>query len=269
MMEMVILRMQINEYLAPFYRFVIIREQSQAHLLFDPDEKILRFESNNDLTKWLKGHERQLRAMLHNKRRDTFYPGFRLTFAMRNQKDVAAYNDRSKIVVLDKREEPHKNYVLDGSEERLDKLFTDASFLEDKGMGGIAVIHQDLDGEYHLYHETIKQEGSCQLELLAAVRGLEILHNVDKVRIITDSQYVRKGLTEWIVNWELNEWMTVNGEKVKNIDVWQKFNELSKGKYIEFEWVKGHTNHFENTLCDLYAKSASRHSFFYKEWVKM
>ncbi|WBW99763.1 RNase H family protein [Oceanirhabdus sp. W0125-5] len=54
----------------------------------------------------------------------------------------------------------------------------------------------------------------------------------------------------------MNGWLTANGEKVKDIDNWVKFDKLTEGKYIEFQWVKGHSDHFENTLCDLYAKDA-------------
>ena len=68
---------------------------------------------------------------------------------------------------------------------------------------------------------------------------------------------MRMGLMEWLVYWTLNDWMTVNGEKTKNKELWQVFNHFSLGNYIEFQWVKSHNNHFENTLCDLYAKDAS------------
>lgn len=104
------------------------------------------------------------------------------------------------------------------------------------------MIHQDLDGDYHLYRETIQQEGSCRLELLEAIRGLEILERVDRVRIVTDSQYVRKGLTEWIVNWELNDWMTVNGEKVKNIESWKRFMTCQKGNISSFNGLRAIRN---------------------------
>jgi len=74
------------------------------------------------------------------------------------------------------------------------------------------------------------------IELEAAIKGLEILKDVVQIRIISDSQYVRKGLTEWGPIWELNDWHTVNGDKAKNIGYWKYFNILSIGKYIEFEW---------------------------------
>lgn len=256
-MKMTVLKMKIMDQAAGSYRIRIERATEEAELLFDPINKSLGFSMDTPFSVWLQGHERQLRAMLHNKRLDTFYPGFELTFAMREGKDVAAYNDRTKLVVLDKRGGKNRNYVIDQSDQAIDHLYTDASFMEEKGIGGIAVIHKNPAGDYRLIQESVVDEGSCRLELLAAVRGLEEIGDVDKVRIVTDSQYVRKGLTEWIVNWELNDWMTINGEKVKNIEVWQRFDRLTRGKYIEFAWVKGHNDHFENTLCDLYAKSAS------------
>ena len=257
-METIILTMDIVEKVNRAYLIQIASEERDTHILYEPEKKRLMYMEESDFSLWLKDHEYQLSTMLHNKRRDTFYPGFYLTFVFRIGKDVAAYNDRSKLVVLDKREAIWKNYVIDQSKEKLDKLYTDASFMEKTGKGGFAVIHKDGYGAYSLYQESVTGLGNNLLELMAVIKGLEILKDVEKIRIVTDSQYVRKGLTEWIVNWALNDWMTVNGEKVKNIESWQRFNELSKGKYIEFEWVKGHSNHFENTLCDLYARAMSQ-----------
>ncbi len=256
-METIIMKMEIVEQVNQAYLIRIAFGKENAHILFEPAKKALCHLEETDFSAWLQRHEYQLRTMLHNKRLDTFYPGFRLTFVFWLGKDVAAYNDRSKLVVLDKRRAAWKNYVIAYSDEKIDKLFTDASLMEKTGKGGLAVIHEDRNGEYSLYQESVNGLGNNLLELMAVIKGLEILRDVEKIRIVTDSQYVRKGLTEWIVNWELNDWMTVNGEKVKNIEMWQRFNELSKGKYIEFEWVKGHSDHFENTLCDLYARAAS------------
>jgi len=98
---------------------------------------------------------------------------------------------------------------------------------------------------------------STLTELHAAIRGLEILSSYEKIRIVTDSQYVRKGLTEWIWNWKLNDWHTANGTRVKNIEAWEKIERLTDGKYIEIEWVKSHRNHLQNILCDKLAKSAA------------
>ncbi|MBN2794133.1 MAG: ribonuclease HI [Clostridia bacterium] len=231
-------------------------EATSCYVLYNSVQKDLIFLEETPLSKVFKKNEYQLRKMLHNKRPDTYFIGFHLQFVFMEGKNIASYNDRNKIIVLDKREKPYKNYVLDQGMENIFKLYTDASFLEGHNKGGIAFIIENPLGEYELFHEVVKGNSSNLLELYAAIKGLEHLRDQDCIRIITDSQYVRKGLTEWIPCWELNNWMTVNGEKAKNIEVWQYFNSLSEHKYIEFQWVKAHNNHFENTLCDLYAKEA-------------
>lgn len=84
----------------------------------------------NEVAELLMRNEYQLRKILHNKRKDTFYTGFRLTFVLREGKDVAAYNDRSKIVVLDQRNGKYDNYVIDSTDKPIHKLYTDASPLQ-------------------------------------------------------------------------------------------------------------------------------------------
>lgn len=253
-MKMILFVMEIISEIDNNYKIKIDNEAEHSHVQFNPSTKELIFLDNNSLTNYLKTNEYQLRKMLHNKRPNTYFVGFKLKFAFRDKKDVAAFNDRSKIVVLDKRNEISDSYVVDNGIEKIYKIYTDASFLEKKNIGAYALIIEDLNGNYKIYSEKAYESGSSQTELYAAMKGLEILKDIEKIRIVTDSQYVRKGLTEWILYWKLNGWKTVNGETVKNIENWLKFDKLTQGKYIEFQWVKGHSNHFENTLCDMYAK---------------
>jgi len=214
MMKMLILDMHIIEKVDQSYKMIITYNRKTTQILFDPKNKTLEYLNNNTLSALLRENEYQLRKILHNKRKDTYYVGFKLTFVLREGKDVAAYNDRSKIVVLDKRNGKHDSYVLDYSDQSIDKLYTDASFRDKHNKGGFAILHEDVNGNYKLYTEASEEKSSNLLELLAAIKGLELLKDIEAIRIITDSQYVRKGLTEWIFNWELNKWMTANGEKV-------------------------------------------------------
>jgi len=256
-MEHKIFQMEIIDLTSRGYLIQLSDDHQSCHISFDPSKKELFYVEEDGFVQVFKDNEYQLRKMLHNKRIDTYFIGFKLTFVFTLGKDIALYNDRSKILVLDKTQIPTLNYVVSVGEENIDKLYTDASYNEKYGKGSIAFIHEDILGNYKLFNERVCGKNSNLMELIAAIRGLESLRDIKRIRIITDSQYVRKGLTEWIIYWELNDWMTVNGEKVKNIEYWQKFNELSKGKYLEFQWVKGHRDHFENTLCDLYAKELS------------
>ena len=92
-----------------------------------------------------------------------------------------------------------------------------------------------------------------RMELTAAIRGLEKLKRPCQVVLTTDSQYVRKGITEWMENWKKNNWRTSARKPVKNADLWKQLEELSKPHTIDWRWVKGHSGHRENELVDEYA----------------
>ncbi|MDF2529990.1 MAG: ribonuclease, partial [Gammaproteobacteria bacterium] len=77
-----------------------------------------------------------------------------------------------------------------------------------------------------------------------------------EVSLTTDSQYLRKGITEWIHNWQKNNWKTADKKPVKNADIWQQLYEEVTKHQIEWHWVKGHSNHIENDLVDALANEA-------------
>lgn len=259
-MEMMLFTMEIVGAENNNYKIKVSNDSEYSLIEFDPFKKELHFTDNNNLTYFFRVNEYQLRKMLHNKRIDTYYVGFNIRFVIREDKDVAAFNDRSKIVVLDKRNNNYDSYAIDenNAEEKLYKIYTDASYLENKKCGGFAFIIEDLKGNYNLYTEKIQGIGSSQAELEAVIKAFELLKDVEKIRIITDSQYVRKGLTEWLPLWKLNGFKTINGEPARNIEKWLSFDKSCNEKYIEFQWVKAHSNHFENSLCDMYARDIAK-----------
>ena len=236
---------------------ILIRSESnrqQVQIGYTPLTKSLVFLEQSPFSDYLKLHEHQLRKMLHNKRPDTFYVGFELYFVLWENKDMTAFSNRSAILVVDRSADERKIFVLKSETQTPTRVYTDGSFLEKKGKGGYVVLIKRPNKNYQLHTYESGKKSSSLIELEAAIKSLEILKDVKHIRIISDSQYVRKGLTAWVPIWELNDWRTVNGEKVKNITYWKYFDVLTMGKRIEFEWVKAHANHFENTLCDLYAK---------------
>lgn len=266
-MKMILFTMEILDVENDNYKIKISNDTEFSLIEFNPLKKELQFISPNGLNNYLRINEYQIRKMLHNKRIDTYYIGFKVKFVLTHNKDVAAFNDRSKIVVLDKRNNNYNSYAIDENEaeEKIYKIFTDASYLENKKYGGFAFIIEDLKGNYELYTEKVKGIGSSQAELEAAIKAFELLKDIEKIRIVTDSQYVRKGLTEWLPIWKLNGFRTINGEPAKNIEKWLSFDKACNEKYIEFQWVKGHSNHFENSLCDMYAKDTAKNL---SEYVK-
>lgn len=95
-----------------------------------------------------------------------------------------------------------------------------------------------------------------RMELLAAIRGLTALTRPCRVRLTTDSQYVYKGITEWIHGWRRNGWKNAKKEEVLNRDLWEELGELNRTHQVEWVWVRGHNGHVENERCDVLARAA-------------
>lgn len=89
-----------------------------------------------------------------------------------------------------------------------------------------------------------------RMELMAAIVGLETLTRTCKVRVTTDSQYVRKGITEWLSGWKRKGWQTAAGKPVKNKDLWERLDIQNSRHRVEWCWVKGHAGHRENEMAD-------------------
>jgi len=95
-----------------------------------------------------------------------------------------------------------------------------------------------------------------RMELMAAIQGLESLTRPCRVRLITDSQYVQKGIQEWLANWKQRGWKTAARKPVKNVDLWQRLDQAAARHQITWEWVRGHSGHPENELADALANQA-------------
>lgn len=91
------------------------------------------------------------------------------------------------------------------------------------------------------------------MELQAAIEGLRALTKPSSVTLTTDSQYVRKGITQWISNWKARGWQTSNKASVKNQDLWRQLDELAQLHTVDWCWVKGHSGHVENERVDALA----------------
>jgi ribonuclease HI len=95
-----------------------------------------------------------------------------------------------------------------------------------------------------------------RMEMTAALMALESLKWPCTVRMVTDSQYLMKGVTEWLRNWKKRGWKTAQNTPVKNADLWQRLDEAASRHTIEWSWVRGHNNHEENELADQLAREA-------------
>lgn len=129
------------------------------------------------------------------------------------------------------------------------EIFTDGACRGNPGPGGWGALLRYQGTEKTLYGGE-KNTTNNRMELKAAIEGLRSLKEPCAAILTTDSQYVRKGITEWIINWKKNGWKTASKKPVKNADLWQALDELIQQHDVDWRWVKGHSGHRENEIAD-------------------
>jgi ribonuclease HI len=136
--------------------------------------------------------------------------------------------------------------------------YTDGACSGNPGPGGWGVLMQAVtDGTVTKERELCGGEADTtnnRMELLAAINALEALSRASRVTIITDSAYVKNGITEWLAGWKRKGWKTSTGKPVKNVDLWQRLDAARTRHEVRWEWVKGHAGHPENERADALAR---------------
>ncbi|NLY58344.1 MAG: ribonuclease HI [Gammaproteobacteria bacterium] len=130
------------------------------------------------------------------------------------------------------------------------EIFTDGACKGNPGPGGWGVLLRLGEHQKTLFGGE-PQTTNNRMELMAAIQGLQALKKAPaRVLLTTDSQYVMKGIREWLPNWKKRDWKTASRQPVKNADLWRALDELVSQHHVEWRWVKGHSGHPENELAD-------------------
>jgi ribonuclease HI len=137
--------------------------------------------------------------------------------------------------------------------------YTDGACSGNPGPGGWGVLLIARDGD-----QVVKERDLCggeadttnnRMELMAAIKALEALGRDSAITVITDSAYVKNGVTSWIHGWKRNGWKTANRKPVKNADLWQRLDEAQARHKVTWKWIKGHAGHVENERADELARA--------------
>lgn len=128
-------------------------------------------------------------------------------------------------------------------------IFTDGACSPNPGPGGWGAILRYGRHEREIYGGEPATTNN-RMEIMAAIRGLESLTRPSEVHVHTDSQYLRRGITEWLPQWKRNGWMTKEKKPVKNADLWKRLDSAAGGHQVQWFWVKGHAGHPENERAD-------------------
>ncbi len=136
------------------------------------------------------------------------------------------------------------------------EAFTDGACLGNPGPGGWAALLRYAGREREIAGGESDTTNN-RMELMAAIAALESLRKPCRVRLHTDSQYVQKGIREWLPGWIRRGWRTAGGDPVKNQDLWQRLRQAEAPHRVEWLWVRGHSGHPENERVDQLARSAA------------
>lgn len=142
---------------------------------------------------------------------------------------------------------------MKGARAGVVEAYTDGACSGNPGPGGWGVLLRYGRKEKELSGGQAATTNN-RMELTAAIRALEALKRPCQVRLYTDSQYVRGGITGWMENWKANGWRTAAKKSVKNDDLWRELDDAAKRHDIEWHWVKGHAGHPENERADELAR---------------
>ncbi len=131
-------------------------------------------------------------------------------------------------------------------------IHTDGGCEPNPGPGGWAAV-LEMDGHIRELSGGAPATTNNRMEMQAAIEALRVLPERSKVELFTDSQYLRKGVCEWLKGWKARGWKTATREPVKNQDLWQQLDSLVAGHTISWRWLKGHAGHKFNERCDVLA----------------
>ena len=137
--------------------------------------------------------------------------------------------------------------------------YTDGACSGNPGPGGWGVLLIAQNGETEIKRRELSggapETTNNRMELMAAIAALEALERATPITIVTDSTYVKNGLTEWIHGWKRNGWRTSAKKPVKNAELWRRLDEAASRHDVTWEWIKGHAGHPENERADELARA--------------
>ena len=139
------------------------------------------------------------------------------------------------------------------------KAFTDGACSGNPGPGGWGVVLQAINASEIVKERELSggagETTNNQMELMAAISALETLDRASTITVVTDSSYVKDGVSTWIHGWKRNGWKTAAKKPVKNVELWQRLDAAQARHNVTWEWVKGHAGHPENERADALARA--------------
>lgn len=140
--------------------------------------------------------------------------------------------------------------------------WTDGACSGNPGPGGWGALLRAMEGARTIREREINggeaDTTNNRMELIAAIRALELLRQPSRITVITDSAYVKNGVTTWISGWKKNGWKTAARKPVRNADLWQRLDRAQASHQVTWQWIRGHAGHPENERADELARAGMK-----------
>jgi len=140
--------------------------------------------------------------------------------------------------------------------------YTDGACSGNPGPGGWGVVLEAIQGDELVKRRELSggdlQTTNNRMELMAAIRALEVLDRPSPITVVSDSTYLRDGITCWVHTWKANGWRTAAKKPVKNVDLWQRLDTAAARHRVCWNWIKGHAGHSQNERVDALARAEIR-----------
>lgn len=249
-----VLKLKITGKKDHIFTLEVYNSSHKCQLIYDDLKKYLTYLDKNVLSELLSVNEYQVLKILTSKKHSGLNVNDLIDVVIIEGFRFIKNEDYSRFIVIDQRGNSFNTFVTDSSGEEIAHLYSDGSYLKKLNGAGFACIIKKRDGSHQVLMHSSEHQSSNLMELMAVISGLSVLSHEHTIQVNTDSRFVIKGMTQWIHYWKFNNWQTASGNKAKYARYWKQAHDLTCNKCIIYRWIKGHSDHFEQSYCDLLAR---------------
>lgn len=236
---------------------LLVKDDTNVRLNYFPDKKAIEFSEENILTQIIHKNRFQFEKVMSSAVKGNIRMGQIINCVFIEGFNFLRDADFYRIIQIDRRSEKLAITTCDNESEGFHKIYADGSFFCKTGKSGYGGFIETPDGNQEKFYQSFSDCSNNLMELMAVTEGLKRMQNIERIQVNTDSRFVIRGLTQWVHFWRHNTWQTAYGSKVKFAKHWQQADRLCEGKLIEFRWIKGHSGHPKQSLCDQIARESA------------
>jgi ribonuclease HI len=229
-------------------------EDEKIHLTYLPTLGEIKIDEESDLAATICKLKFQFEKVMRSAIKGNLKPNQTINCVFIEDFRFLEEADFNTYIRVDQRTDELQITTSNTETKSIHKIYADGSHSTEFKQSAYGGFTEDPDGSQQIYSRMMEGGSSNMMELLAVLDGLQRLKTVEKIQINTDSRFVIRGLVQWVHFWQHNNWQTAFGRDVQFSEYWQEVNELCKGKFMEFNWIKGHSGNEKQDFCHRLAR---------------